>query len=323
MNYSELVVNIADWLNRDDLERVIPSFISFGQTYIEDELLKRDIMVPDMESTPSYTPFLAKDTRDIDVPSDYHELKYLAFTDQLPSPINAAFTAAAGTLAAGTYYYRVTALNDKGETLGSEETTITLAVQGGVNVNWGKVDGATGYKIYGRSTGAGQLIATVGDVSTYLDNGSVTPTGALPSENTTGTIRHNAVDRYDNKKHADISKVISKDSKSRPSVLARRGNKFVFDRYADVDYAYDIVYYAREAKLSEATQTNYFTDKAEKALLYAAIMEAAPYLGDDPRVKTWEASRAESLENLISTVKREMSSGQRQAWGPKNIFFRK
>ena len=38
---------------------------------------------------------------------------------------------------------------------------------------------ATGYKVYGRSTGAELLIATVGNVLTYIDTGSVTPAGVL------------------------------------------------------------------------------------------------------------------------------------------------
>lgn len=56
---------------------------------------------------------------------------------------------------------------------------------GGVNVNWNPVTNATGYKIYGRSTGAELFIASVGAVTTYLDNGSITPAGALPSANST------------------------------------------------------------------------------------------------------------------------------------------
>lgn len=53
-------------------------------------------------------------------------------------------------------------------------------------MNWTKVTGATGYKVYGRATGAQQLLATVGDVATWTDTGSVTPSGALPTTNTTG-----------------------------------------------------------------------------------------------------------------------------------------
>lgn len=105
----------------------------------------------------------------------------------LAAPVNAAFTAGAGTLAIGTYYYRVTALTLSGETAPSAETSLALTAVGGVNVNWSAVPGATGYKVYGRSTGAELFIAQVAaEVTTYLDNGSITPTGAMPTMNTTG-----------------------------------------------------------------------------------------------------------------------------------------
>ena len=122
------------------------------------------------------------------VPLVLNKINQIEFFRILESPVNIAFTAGAGTLAIGTYYYRVTAINANGETLPSTETSITLGGIGGVNVNWSSVPDATGYKIYGRTTGAELLIATVGDVNTYLDDGSVTPTGAMPIANTTDTL---------------------------------------------------------------------------------------------------------------------------------------
>lgn len=104
----------------------------------------------------------------------------------LATPVNATFTAGAGTLTTGTYYYRVSALKVDRETLASTETSLAITGPAGVNVNWGVVTGATGYRIYGRSTGAELLLATVGAVTTWLDNGSLTPSGALPAANTTG-----------------------------------------------------------------------------------------------------------------------------------------
>jgi hypothetical protein len=117
-------------------------------------------------------------------------IEYIKGNDgALRAPVNAAFTSGAGTLTSGEYFYRVSALDANGESMASKETSLTIGLNEGVNVNWNKVPGATGYKVYGRTSGSEQLIATVGDVSTYLDNGSVTPSGALPTENTTGIPR--------------------------------------------------------------------------------------------------------------------------------------
>lgn len=112
-------------------------------------------------------------------------------TTQVQTPVNAAFTLGSGTLAPGTYYYRISAINAVGETLASTETSLVIGVTGGVNVNWEATNGATGYKIYGRNTGAELLMDTVGAVTTWLDNGSITPSGALPSENTTNGVQIN------------------------------------------------------------------------------------------------------------------------------------
>jgi hypothetical protein len=112
----------------------------------------------------------------------------------LPPPVNAAFVQAdtGGSLVASTtYYYRVSAINATGESLASTETSQATSAAAPathtMTVNWAAVTGATGYKVYGRSTGAELLIATVGAVLTYLDTGSITPSGALPAATTTAS----------------------------------------------------------------------------------------------------------------------------------------
>jgi microcystin-dependent protein len=99
-----------------------------------------------------------------------------------------------GTLPAGTYQYRVSAINASGETLASPEAATAATIvgtTGSVAVSWAAVTGATGYKVYGRTTAGELLMATLGTVTTWTDDGSVTPAGALPGSNTTqqtGTI---------------------------------------------------------------------------------------------------------------------------------------
>lgn len=106
----------------------------------------------------------------------------------LTTPVNAAFATATtgGTLAAATYFYRVSAINAYGETLASAETSVvTTGTTSTTTVNWGAVANAAGYKVYGRTTGAELLMATLGNVLTFTDTGAVTPAGALPTVNTT------------------------------------------------------------------------------------------------------------------------------------------
>lgn len=92
-----------------------------------------------------------------------------------------------GSLVAGTYSYKVTAINAAGETLASIAAEVVVGAGTATNrtqVNWTAVAGATGYKVYGRTGGAELLMATVGAVVLWIDDGSVAPAGALPAVNT-------------------------------------------------------------------------------------------------------------------------------------------
>jgi len=108
------------------------------------------------------------------------------------APGTAAATAGAGTLPAATYYYQVTAIGATGvESLPTSEMSLAAGANTGVNVNWTTAAGATGYKIYGRVTGGTKrLLATVGVVLTWLDNGSITPSGPTIPVTNTSSIRN-------------------------------------------------------------------------------------------------------------------------------------
>lgn len=82
-------------------------------------------------------------------------------------------------------FFKVTAYNAGGETLPSAEVSVSV-VSGSATVTWGAVTGATGYKVYrSRATGTEALVADVGNVTTYTDYGSITPSGSPPVSNTT------------------------------------------------------------------------------------------------------------------------------------------
>ncbi len=151
-------------------------------------------------------------------------------TSALAAPVSGSFTTAGtgGTLLDSThYFYRISAYNAVGETLACTEVDKSTAANAGANTAtitavWGTVPGAAGYKVYGRTTGAEQLIATVGQGTlSYMDTGSVSPSGALPAINTTGVISSEGVrvsdftddsatagDRTVNK-HRGVSKIAS------------------------------------------------------------------------------------------------------------------
>ena len=72
--------------------------------------------------------------------------------------------------------------------------------------------------------------------------------------------------------------------------------------YADYDYQHwllaptpnaastlEILYYEQPALLGEDFQTNWLTEYAPDILLYATLLEAAPFLKNDERIQTWQA----------------------------------
>lgn len=119
----------------------------------------------------------------------------------LDTPIISTVTTATtgGSLANSTSYcYRVTVTNATGEGLPASELCVTTGATGGAHTTtttWFAVSGATGAKIYGRTTAAELLMATwngttwsagSGTATSWTDTGSVTPAGALPTTANTG-----------------------------------------------------------------------------------------------------------------------------------------
>lgn len=123
-----------------------------------------------------------------------NENSYIGFTPGpvglLAAPASPTCTAvpAGGTLVAAAYHYKISAVNEEGESLPSTDATATSTSTGGLTVGWALVAGATGYNIYGRLAGIFRLIITVGGSATsWLDDGSHTLGTQVPLTVATGS----------------------------------------------------------------------------------------------------------------------------------------
>jgi hypothetical protein len=91
-----------------------------------------------------------------------------------------------GTLAPGTYSYRVSTVTLDGTSDASAAVTITIAGGTGstttntVTVTWAAVTGATAYRVYGRVGGSEGLLAEVTDLD-YTDTGADAVGAAVPA----------------------------------------------------------------------------------------------------------------------------------------------
>jgi hypothetical protein len=113
-------------------------------------------------------------------------ISHTANTVGIAAPVITLGSAAAGgTFTAGAYYWKLTATNVAGETLGSNELSATLTANQSQPINWTAITGANGYRLY-RGTVAGAenvLVTTItsGATVTYTDTGTAGTNASLPA----------------------------------------------------------------------------------------------------------------------------------------------
>lgn len=117
------------------------------------------------------------------------------------APIGSTSTGnSAGTLAAGTYQYANTYVNDNGETTPSPTTSVTLSATGSITLEFTNTAGIKGINVYRMAAtgpyGETQLsfMAYVNNALSFTDNGSITPTGQTPPDSNTTPICSKTLD---------------------------------------------------------------------------------------------------------------------------------
>lgn len=129
-----------------------------------------------------------------ELPLDGHNRDVPAEGGPLAAPVltKGVTATTGGTFAGGTYYWKITAVDGQGETLGSNEVTTTfdaIATTSSQALSWTDVDGAQLYKLYrGTATNAQDtLVITVGEATTsYTDTGTAGAPATVPTESTAG-----------------------------------------------------------------------------------------------------------------------------------------
>lgn len=96
-----------------------------------------------------------------------------------------------------------------------------------------------------------------------------------------------------------------------PVYFAREAENFIFGPYPDSAYTMKGVYYKKLTALSVSNETNWFTDNCPELILFGALVEAEPYIGNDARVILWESKFSSIKNELKAADKREGLSGSR------------
>lgn len=98
-------------------------------------------------------------------------------------------------------------------------------------------------------------------------------------------------------------------SSTNPSVISREGTNFVFGDVA-ADGTLKGIYYAKHASLRD-TDPNWYVTNAPEVLLYASLLESAPFIQNDERLLVWRELLMDAVESLkIEQDAAEVSQGQ-------------
>jgi hypothetical protein len=86
-------------------------------------------------------------------------------------------------------------------------------------------------------------------------------------------------------------------------------NEFQLAPIPDSAYTVKLLYYAAPEFLSDTNSSNAFVANAPDALLYAALLEAEPFLMNDARINTWGTMYDRAISTLTKSDESSQYSG--------------
>ena len=94
----------------------------------------------------------------------------------------------------------------------------------------------------------------------------------------------------------------------RPKYFAHVGQTIELFPTPDATYTTELVYYQKIPALSDSQTTNWLLGDAPDAYLYGALMQAAPYLGEDERVTVWNSLYNAAVASLNAASEKTKNS---------------
>jgi hypothetical protein len=99
------------------------------------------------------------------------------------------------------------------------------------------------------------------------------------------------------------------DDSGKPVFYTTLAAEFMFAPIPDSAYTLEILYYAKPTVLSGSNASNVFLANYADALLYASLLEAEPYLMNDPRIQTWGDLYGIAIKNIVESDEESEYSG--------------
>ena len=95
----------------------------------------------------------------------------------------------------------------------------------------------------------------------------------------------------------DLYREYPSTATGRPKKISREGANFVFGPRSQ-DGTLKGIYYSKTVPL-RTTDGNWYITNAPELLLYAALLEAAPFIKDDPRIQVWSGLFLDAKQTVL------------------------
>lgn len=106
-----------------------------------------------------------------------------------------------------------------------------------------------------------------------------------------------------------MDRVRAGSTTGKPKAYCIIGNDIQLRPIPDAIYEIEILYFKHFTSLSDSNTTNDMLTYHPDIYLYAALVEAEPYLNNDKRIQTWAAFYDRAKKDLIDTNERDRHSG--------------
>ncbi len=81
------------------------------------------------------------------------------------------------------------------------------------------------------------------------------------------------------------------------------GSKFYLQTHSDGGAVLTLYYYSQLQGLSDANESNWLLEDYPSVYLYATLLEATPYIGDDARIPLWQQALATGVADINNAAR--------------------
>jgi hypothetical protein len=152
-----------------------------------------------------------------------------------------------------------------------------------------------------------QMLKTVTTTTTGGD-----PTVALPSdflETRDFFVSTNPIQPLTYASPAIFSRNTNTTQSGKPLNYTILASEFKLSPVPDSNYTLEMLYFAAPVFMDDSNSSNAFMANAPDALLYAALLEAEPYLMNDARINTWGSLYERAITTLTKSDEASQYSG--------------